>query len=373
MLKKVVFFVFVIVLLLVGFQVFVMVKDFVQMKWDEIVVEVKKEGEVSWFYWYFQDCFCEQIKVFEIEIGIKVMILNGDNKVNQDKMLVEKLCFEGDIDVILFGGLVFNIFKLEEVFFGLLKLLLFEGGKFCYNIEGVDNKGYVFVFWGNQIGIVYNLVLIFEVEFFYMFDDFVVFMKKDLGQFGFNIENGGFGLVFIEVVICVIVKDIDYMDGMLMLEKIVKFLFVWDWFKVNKVGYVIIVFNVDSVMCINSGEFKLVVVWEDQIVGLQVKGEVLKDIKMYVFDFGMFGGGNVLVILVNVKYKVVVLVFINWLISGKMQIQFVKIFGIVLQNFDVDSFVGFILVVQCKFFMVWVVKFFGDDIKKIFVSMVMLN
>ena len=37
------------------------------MSWDQIVAQAKKEGQVNWFQWYFQDRFREQVKAFETE------------------------------------------------------------------------------------------------------------------------------------------------------------------------------------------------------------------------------------------------------------------------------------------------------------------
>ncbi|MET3614070.1 putative spermidine/putrescine transport system substrate-binding protein [Rhizobium aquaticum] len=373
MLKKAALFALATALPLAGLQAPAQAKDLAQMSWDEIVAQAKKEGEVSWFNWYFQDRFREQVKAFETETGIKVTIPNGEAKANQDKMMAEKSRAEGDIDVISFGGAALNTFKPEEVFFGPLTALLPEGAKLRYKIEGVDNKGYAPAFWGNQTGIAYNPALIKEAELPHTLDDFVAFMKKNPGQVGFNTENGGSGPAFIEAVTRALVKDIDYTDGTSSPDKIAKLAPAWSWFKANQAGYVITASNADSVTRINSGEFKLVAAWEDQIAGLQVKGEVSKDIKMYVPDFGMPGGGNVVAIPANARHKAAALVFINWLTSGKTQTQFAKVFGIAPQNPDADSSVGLIPAADRKFSTVWAAKPFGDDIKKTFVGKVTLN
>ncbi len=198
-------------------------------------------------------------------------------------------------------------------------------------------------------------------------------MKKNPGEFGFNTENGGSGPAFIESVARNIVKDDDYATGATTPEKLAKLAPVWDWFKANKANYVITASNNDSVSRVNSGEFKLAASWEDLIASLQNKGEVSKDVKVYIPDFGMPGGGNVVAIPANSKHKAAALVFINWLTSGKTQAKFAKSYGIAPQNPDADSSAGLIPAAQRKFSTVWVAKPFGDDIKKTFVSKVTLN
>ncbi|MCD2172286.1 extracellular solute-binding protein [Rhizobium sp. C4] len=373
MLKKVALFAIAAALPLAIAQGPVEAKELSQMSWDEIVAQAKKEGDITWFQWYYQDRFREDIKAFEAEYGIKVTISNGDYKANQDKLLAEKSRPEGDIDVMSLGGSALNTFKPEEVFFGPLKPLLPEGSKLRYSIEGVDNKGYAPAFWGNQTGIAYNSARISEAELPHTLDDFVAFMKKNPGEFGFNTENGGSGPAFIESVARNVAKDVNYDDGKTTPEKLSKLAPVWDWFKANQASYVITASNADSVTRINSGEFKLVASWEDLIASLQRKGEVSKDIKLYVPDFGMPGGGNVLAIPANSKHKAGALVLINWLTSAKIQTQFAKTYGIAPQNPDADSSVGLVPASQRKFSTVWAAKPFGDDIKKTFISKVTLN
>ncbi len=373
MFKKAALFVLAAALPLAGAEGSASAKDLNQMSWDEIVAQAKQEGNISWFQWYYQDRLREDVKAFETEYGIKVTLSNGDYKANQDKLIAEKSRPEGDIDVLSIGGGALATFKPEELFFGPLKPLLPEGGKLRYSIEGVDNKGYAPAFWGNQTAIAYNSARITEAELPHTLDDFVAFMKKNPGEFGFNTENGGSGPAFIESVARNIVKDDDYNNGATTPEKLAKLAPVWDWFKANKANYVITASNNDSVSRVNSGEFKLVASWEDLIASLQNKGEVSKDVKVYIPDFGMPGGGNVVAIPANSKHKAAALVFINWLTSGKTQTQFAKSYGIAPQNPDADSSAGLIPAAQRKFSTLWVAKPFGDDIKKTFVSKVTLN
>lgn len=348
-------------------------KDLSQMNWEEIVAQAKTEGQVNWFHWYFQDRFREQVKAFEAEYGIKVTIPDGDSKANMDKMLAERGRPEGDIDAISLGGSVLQTFKPEDLLYGPLKPLLPEGTKLRYSIEGTDNRGYAPAFWGNQTGIAYNPARVSAEELPHTLDEFVAFMKNNPGELGFNTENGGSGPAFIESVARAIVKDIDYTQGPSAPEKLAKLAPAWEWFKANQAGYVITASNADSVTRINGGEFKLIAAWEDQIAGLQRKGEISKDIKLYIPSFGMPGGGNVVAIPANAKHKAAALVLINWLTSAKAQTEFAKTFGTAPQHPEADSSVGLIPAADRKFSTVWTAKPFGDDIKKAFISQVTLN
>lgn len=373
MLKKVALLALATVLPLAGIQTGAQAKDLSQMNWDEIVAQAKQEGQINWFHWYFQDRFREQIKAFEAQYGIKVAIPDGDNKANTDKLMAERGRAEGDIDLISLGGTALQTFKPEDLLYGPLKPLLPEGAKLRYSIEGTDNKGYAPAFWGNQTGIAYNPARVSQADLPHTLSDFEAFMKKTPGEFAFNVENGGSGPAFIESVTRTIVKDIDYTQGTSSPEKTAKLKPAWDWFKANHDGYIITASNADSVTRLNGGEFMMIAAWEDQIAGLQKKGEISKDIKMYIPSFGMPGGGNVLAIPANAKHKAAALLLINWLTSAKTQTEFAKTFGIAPQHPDADSSVGLIPASDRKFSTVWAAKPFGDDIKKDFTARVTLN
>lgn len=345
-------------------------KDLSQMNWEEIVAQAKAEGKINWFHWYFQDRFREQVKTFEAEYGIKVSIPDGDSKANIDKLLAERSRAEGDIDVISLGGSVPQTFKAEEILYGPLKPLLPNGAKLRYVIEGTDNKGYAPAFWGNQTGIAYNPARVSSSELPHTLEEFAAFMKKNPGELGFNVENGGSGPAFIESVTRATVPDVDYSQGASSPEKIAKLANSWTWFKNNRDGYIITASNADSVTRLNGGEFKMIAAWEDQIAGLQRKGEISKDIKMYIPSFGFPGGGNVIAIPANAKHKAAALLLINWLTSAKTQTEFAKTFGIAPQHPDADGSVGLIPAADRKFSSDWAAKPFGDDIKKAFTSQV---
>lgn len=351
----------------------VQAQDLKSLSWDQLVAQAKQEGQLTWFHWYAQDRFREQVKAFETEYGIKVTIPDGDAKANINKFLAEKDRTEGDIDVLSSAGLDLKKLSPETTYFGPIDRLLPDSGKLRYQIEGADSKGYAVAFWGNQSGIAYNPQRIKESELPRTIEQFSTFLKNNPGELGFNVENGGSGPAFIESVARQFAPDVDYAAGVTNPEILKKFTPAWDWFSKRKDQFVITASNADSVTRLASGEFMIVSAWEDYVAGLQKKGEVPKDIKVYVPDFGMPGGGNVVGIPANAKHKAAALVFIHWLTSAKTQTKFTQEFGSVAQNADADSSASLIPPGDRKASFTWATRPLGDDIKNQFIKNVTLQ
>ena len=73
---------------------------------------------------------------------------------------------------------------------------------------------------------------------------------------------------------------------------------------------------------------RLVAAWEDHLAGLQNNGEVRKDIKFYIPEMGMFGGGNAVGDPeANAPNPAAAAVLVNWLSSPEVQTQFNIEFG----------------------------------------------
>ncbi|MGV1831896.1 extracellular solute-binding protein [Agrobacterium vitis] len=348
-------------------------QDLTSLSWDQVVAQAKKEGQVTWFHWYFQDRFKEEVKVFEAEYGIKVTIPSGDVKSNINKFLAERDRPEGDIDVLSTSGTDLGKLSPDKTYFGPIDKLLPERSKLRYEMDGIDSKGYAVAFWGNQSGLAYNPQRIKESDLPRTLEQFSAFLKNNPGEFGFNVENGGAGPAFIEAVTRKIVPDIDYKSGISNPDILKKLSPVWDWFNERKDQYIITASYADSLTRLTSGEFMIVATWEDYVAGLQKKGEVPKDIKVYVPDFGMPGGGNLVGIPANAKHKAAALVFINWLTSAKTQSRFNQEFGIVVQNADSDAKASLIPQAERKASFTWATKPFGDDIKNQFIQNVTLR
>lgn len=348
-------------------------QDLKSMSWDQIVAQAKQEGQITWFHWYFQDRFREQVKAFEAEYGIKVTIPDGDSKANLNKLLAETGRAEGDIDVISTSGADLKKISPETSYYGPIDKLLPGTDKLRYAIEGVNSNGYAVAFWGNQSGIAYNPQTIKESELPRTIEQFSTFLKDNPGELGFNVENGGSGPAFVESVARQFAPDLDYASGVSSPDILKKFDPAWEWFSSRKDEFVITASNADSITRLAAGEFKLVAAWEDYVAGLQKKGEVPKDIKVYVPDFGMPGGGNVVGIPANAKHKAAALVFIHWLTSAKTQTKFTQDFGSVVQNADADTTASLIPQADRKTSFTWAGKPLGDDIKNEFIKNVTLQ
>ena len=111
----------------------------------------------------------------------------------------------------------------------------------------------------------------------------------------------------------------------------------WEWFKKNKDNIVITASNADSLTRLNDGEFILVPAWEDHLANLQRQGSVGRDIKFYIPEMGMAGGGNFVAIMPNAPHKAASIVFIHWLTSPKVQTRFNETFGAAPQNSKADA------------------------------------
>lgn len=130
--------------------------------------------------------------------------------------------------------------------------------------------------------------------------------------------------------------------------------------------------NADSITRLNAGEFKLAASWEDLVLSLQHKGEVSPDIKFYLPDFGMPGGGNVVGIPANAKHKAAALLFIHWLTQPDTQRRFHSQFGTALLTPADDGAQTTDSLDRSRSF-AWAAKPLGDEIKKQFIQNVMLK
>ncbi|QCJ00946.1 extracellular solute-binding protein [Agrobacterium larrymoorei] len=347
--------------------------DLKSMSWDQIVAQAKKEGEVRWFNWFNQARFREEVKAFETEYGIRVTIPDGDSKANINKFLAEKDRPQGDIDVFSTSGSELKKLSPETTYYGPLDKLLPEGKKLRYDLEGFKNGGFAAAFWGNQSGIAYDSSRITDADLPRTVEQFSTFIENHPGELGFNVENGGAGPAFIQGIARQFAPDVDYASGTTDAAVEKKFGPAWDWFSKRKDQFVITASNNDSVTRLTSGEFTIVAAWEDVIAALKKRGEIPATVKIYVPDFGMPGGGNVVGIPANAKNKAAALVFIHWLTSAKTQTRFASEFGSVPQNPDADATVALVKVQERRSSFNWAAQPLNDDIKNQFIKNVTLR
>lgn len=348
-------------------------QDMTAMNWPQIVADAKKEGQLTWYNWYSQDTLKAQVREFENTYGIKVTIPEGSASANISKLLADKGKSAGDIDVISISGGAFNTVAPESNFIGPLNNILPEGKSLKYAIEGVDSKGYGVAFWGNQSGIAYDSRRVKESELPRTVKQFSQFMEQHPQAVGFNIENGGSGPAFIEAMTRAIVPGFDVSRGDADMHSLASLQAAWEWFRQEKPNYIITASNADSITRLTGGEFLLVPAWEDYVVGLQNRGEVPESIKMYIPDFGMPGGGNMVAIPRNAPHRSAALLFIHWLTQPSTQKLLQEHYGIVPLTADNKSDTGLISKKDRAHATAWIPKPLGESVKKAFSDNVVLK
>ncbi|MBS1207485.1 MAG: PotD protein [Proteobacteria bacterium] len=348
-------------------------QDINTMNWPQIIAEAKKEGQLSWFQWYYQDRLKEQVSLFEKKYGIKVTIPEGTLAGNINKLMADRNREEGDIDVISINGGGFDTVAPQQTLFGPIRRLLPDSNTLNYSIEGTDSKGYSVAFWGNQTGLAYDSRRLKASEVPRSLPQLERFLAAHPQEFGFNVENGGSGPAFIESVMRKLVPNFDFTKGDAEVKKLADLAPAWRWFKKYRPDYVITASNADSVTRLVSGEFLLVPAWEDYLVGLQHHGEVPDSIKLYIPDFGMPGGGNMVAIPRNAPHKAAALLFIHWLTAPDTQQQLQQVYAITPQNKDDNRQAGLIGSAERAHATTFMPKPLGDEVRNEFSSQVLLK
>ncbi|MGF1790342.1 extracellular solute-binding protein [Photobacterium profundum] len=309
--------------------------DVSTMSWDEIEVQAKKEGSITFAVWYLQPQWRSFIKNFEQETGIKVRVPEGTSDGNRNKLMAESRRDKGSIDVMAIGASDMTIINNGTTLLPLEKLP--EYSKLTTRSEGVESNGYAVTFWGNQTGLAYDPTRIDESKLPQTFEQMETFIKNNPMAFGVNDPNGGgAGQRFIESALRHVSGESSM--GEKVDRNIVKsWSKTWDWFQNNKEDMLITASNADSLTRINDGEISIAPAWEDHLSGLQNQGAITDRIKFYIPEFGMSGGGNFVGAPSNGQNKAASLVFINWLTSAKTQAAMNKAFGIAPQHPDSDA------------------------------------
>ncbi|MFV1840503.1 MULTISPECIES: extracellular solute-binding protein [unclassified Phaeobacter] len=299
--------------------------DLTQMSWDEIVAQAKEEGEVTWYVWYLRDELSGAISTFEEEYGIKVTIPEGTSGANQEKLLAEKDRETGDIDVMAFGVDTVKKWDLEGLFSPLTVLLPdMEGRK--QEILGVNGDGFALPYWGNQTGIAYDPEFVPEDSLPQDAASLAAFMEANPGRFGFNADKGWAGRSWV-ISIYRDLSDADFADGSLGDERVASLTAGTEWLQSHGEQYVVTTSNADSITRISDRELWMAPAYEDHLAGMQNRGEARKEIRFYIPEMGMAGGGNMVSIPKNAPHPAAAVVFANWLTSAETQTMFNRDFG----------------------------------------------
>jgi putative spermidine/putrescine transport system substrate-binding protein len=308
--------------------------DLAGKSWDDIVAQAKEEGELTWYVWYFQPEFREQVKAFEAETGITVKlppVSSGEDAMK--KLLAESGRATGDIDVLALGGDNASKLDLTENFYGPILAMLPQQDALTDKLNGGDWQGYGVGYWGNQTGIAYDSNRVEAATLPQSVEDLSAWIEANPYQLGFNFENGGSGPSFIHN----IARNLTGITPDSTVETTPDLQPVWDWFNAREDKFVITGSNADSLTRLNSGEFLMVPAWEDHLSSLINKNEVGDHIKFYIPNWGMNGGGNVVAIPANAQHKAAALVFIDWLTSAKTQTALNATFGSAPTNTNADD------------------------------------
>lgn len=347
-----------------------MAADLKGLTWDQIVAQAKEEGELTWFVWHLTDDLRGFVKPFEEEYGIKITIPEGTADGNADKLMAEKSRETGDIDVFAWGFADFELVDSPNTFYQL-DMLPEDAGR-VGELAGSDGQGYRLAYWGNQTGIAYDPAQVDESALPQTPEDFAAFWRANPEKFGFNYENGGSGPSFFENVIRVVAKpDVSVAEPdeawTASLQPAV------DFFNEYVENYIITTGNADSITRISDGEIWMAPAWEDHLAGLQRSGEARKELKLYIPEMGMNGGGNGVAIPLNAENPAAAAVFINWLTSAETQSALNAQFGTAPMNTAADDSNALVSNDQRQFSFPGLSKPQRDAIKAVMVDEVILE
>ena len=344
--------------------------DLSNMSWDDIVTQAKSEGELTWYVWYLQDDLRRAVKSFEDEYGIKVTIPEGTAAGNAEKLMAERNRDTGDIDVFAWGYGDFETVDLAATF-SPLEMLPEDDGKVS-ELVGIDGAGFVLAYWGNQTGIAYDPAKVSADSLPQNPEDFAAFWSSNPEKFGFNYEKGGSGPSFYQNTLRSL-TGVDFSDGEVTDEKLADVAEGFDFFNDNAENYVITASNADSIVRVSDGELWMAPAWEDHLAGLQNRGEVRKEIKFYIPQMGMNGGGNGVAIPKNAPHPAAAAVFVNWLTSADTQTMFNREFGTAPMHAEADDSHALVPNDQRAHRQAWAAQPFRKAVEENFIENVILE
>lgn len=347
--------------------------DLSKMSWDEIVEQAKSEGKLNWYIWYFRDDFRAVAKGFEEKYGIKVTIPEGTNSGNMEKLVAESGRESGDIDVMALSydqSVNLNVEKLLAPINGILPDLENR----TQDLTGISGKDRLLAYWGNQTGLAYDPDKIAQEDLPQTPEDFANFWSANPNKMGFNYIKGGSGVSYYHNMLRSL-SDVDYFgDGSVDVEaKLEGIQGGFDFFNKHAENYVVTASNADSITRVSDRELWIAPAWEDNLAGLQKKGEVRKEIKFYVPSMGMSGGGNGVGLPVNAPHPAAALVFIEWLTSADIQTSFNQDFGTVPMHADADASKALVASDQRQYRQAWPTNPFRKTVEDSFTEEVILN
>ncbi|ANW26561.1 potassium transporter Trk [Vibrio coralliilyticus] len=348
--------------------------DLNEMTWDQIVEQAKKEKMVSAYIWYLQPEFRQFFRSFEKEYGIKVRVPEGNEAGNSNKLLAEGKREQGSIDVMALDTVKLPMMMQSNLVYGPLTDIIPGSDKLRTKLVGVETQGYAYAFWGNQTGFAYDPMRVDEKTLPQSFDDLTNWIETHPEQFGVNDPNkGGAGNAFIQRAIYHVSGNNDvYFQNTMDQSAMTQWSKTWQWFDDQKDNIVITASNADSLTRINDGEIAMAPAWEDHLAGLQKKGAITKRIKFYIPEFGMPGGGNIIMMPQNAKNKAAAAVFIHWITSAQAQTGLNTAFGAAPQHPDADDSNALVDKTQRGYSSEFFTSDYATEAKKAFVENVLM-
>jgi putative spermidine/putrescine transport system substrate-binding protein len=301
--------------------------DYQKAKWDQIVAAAKKEGQVTFYAWYFQEFFTEAAAAFEKQYGIKANVVVGQQQANFDKVIAEKDMAAGTVDCMIVGGQFVKTTMDLNLFYGPLKNIIPDADKLVQSLwsvqEGYLTKGYLAPFHRNQTGLVYDSDKVKE-PLPQTFAELTAWIEAHPKQFGFCDPNkGGSGQSFMHTVIKELCGGLEKYSGDVDVvpSKVANWNLAYDWVQKHKDQLTITAGNNDSYQRVNGGELLMAVAWDDGVKDFINKGQMFARAKMYIPKMGFAGGGDTMGVLKNSPHKAAALLWIAHICSKEMQIR----------------------------------------------------
>jgi putative spermidine/putrescine transport system substrate-binding protein len=301
--------------------------DLQKASWTKIVAEAKKEGQVTFYAWYFADYFKEAAAAFEAQYGVKVNVVVGDQTANFNKVIAEKDAAVGTVDVMIVGGQWVKTTTDLNLFYGPINGIIPDADKLAPSLwvvqEGVQTKGYLAPFHRNQTGLVYDPDRVKE-PLPQTFAELTAWIEAHPKLFGFCDPNkGGSGQSFVHTVIKELCGGLEKYAGDTEVQPadVANWNIAWEWFQKHKDQLTITAGNNDSYSRVNGGEIAMAVAWDDGIKDFINKGQLFARAKMYIPKMGFAGGGDTMGVLKNSPHKASALLWIAHITSKDQQLK----------------------------------------------------
>lgn len=301
--------------------------DYTTLSTEELKEMAKKEsGEITFSIWWGEEYWQSVAQDFEKKYGIKVNLAYGETAPLLDKLIMEKDSDKASVDVVVIGGSnTKTVMDANLMYPNLLNAIdnkddLDEGLSKVQ--EGVVHNGTLVPLYLNQTGFLYNPEKVKEEDLPQTWEEFEKWIDENPMKFAFNEPSkGGSGQSFVHTVINCVAGGLDKYSGDTEVDesKIKDWDKVWQWINDRKDKITITTSNSDSIAKVNSGECYMAAAWDDDSYKSMQKGELFKEAKIYIPEFGMAGGGDTVGIVNNSANKASAILFVKELVSEEGQ------------------------------------------------------